>query len=64
MRFYSHWIHVIWLYRLVDIYYPFASRSWNTATLILYGIVGGCDYANRRIRLLASLLDRYAYCGV
>ena len=47
MRFYSHWIHVIWLYRLVDIYYPFALKSWNTATLVLYGIVGGCDYANR-----------------
>ena len=47
MRFYSHWIHVIWLYRLVDVYYPFASKPWNTATLILYGVVGGCDYANR-----------------
>ena len=47
MRFYSHWIHVIWLYRLVNIYYPFASETRNTITLLLYGIVGGCDYANR-----------------
>ena len=47
MRFYSHWLHVLWLYRFVDIYYPFTSKTWNTVTLILYGIVGGCDYANR-----------------
>jgi len=47
MRFYSHWVHIIWLYRLVDVYYPFTSKTWNTVTLVLYGIVGGCDYANR-----------------
>lgn len=47
MRFYSHWIHVIWLYKLVDVYYPFATEGWDTVTLFLYGIVGGCDYAIR-----------------
>ena len=47
MRFYSNWIHAIWLYKLVDVYYPFSSKTWNTVTLVLYGIVGGCDYAIR-----------------
>ena len=47
MRFHSNWIHVIWLYKLVDFYYPFATAMWNTVTLVLYGIVGGCDYALR-----------------
>ena len=47
MRFYSDWIHVIWLYKLVNVYYPFATKTWNTVTLFLYGIVGGCDYAIR-----------------
>ena len=37
----------MWLYKLVDFYYPFASKNWNTVTLVLYGIVGGCDYALR-----------------
>ena len=47
MRFYSNWIHAIWLYKLVDFYYPFATKNWNTVTLFLYGVVGGCDYALR-----------------
>ena len=47
MRFYSNWIHCVWLYKLVDFYYPFATTTWNTVTLVLYGIVGGCDYALR-----------------
>lgn len=47
MRFYSHWLHVLWMYNFVNVYYPFASKAWNTAALILYGIMGGCDYANR-----------------
>ena len=47
MRFYSDWIHSIWLYKLVDYYYPFSSKTWNTVTLVLYGIVGGADYALR-----------------
>ena len=47
MRFYSDWIHALWLYKLVDVYYPFATKTWNTVTLVLYGIVGGCDYALR-----------------
>lgn len=47
MRFYSHWIHVIWLYKLIDLYYSFSTKTSNTATLILYGILGGSDYANR-----------------
>lgn len=37
----------MWLYKIVDFYYPFASKTWNTVTLVLYGIVGGCDYAIR-----------------
>ena len=41
-RFYSHWLHVIWLYRLVGI----TDVRMNTAVLFLYGIMGGCDYAN------------------
>lgn len=47
MRFYSDWVHAIWLYKIVDFYYPFASKTWNTVTLVLYGIVGGADYALR-----------------
>ena len=47
MRFYSNWIHAIWLYKLIDFYYPFATKNWNLVTLVLYGIVGGCDYALR-----------------
>lgn len=47
MRFYSDWIHAIWLYKLVNFYYPFSTKTLNTVTLVLYGIVGGCDYALR-----------------
>lgn len=47
MRFYSHWIHVIWMYKLVNAYYPFESKVWNTVVLAMYGIMGGCDYTNR-----------------
>ena len=47
MRFFSNWIHAIWLYKLVDFYYPFATKTWNTVTLVLYGVVGGADYALR-----------------
>ena len=47
MRFYSDWVHSIWLYKIVDFYYPFSSKTWNTVTLVLYGIVGGADYALR-----------------
>ena len=47
MRFYSHWVHVIWLYKLLDYFYNFSTKSWNTAAVILYGILGGSDYANR-----------------
>lgn len=47
MRFYSNWIHIIWLYKLLDFYYMFSTKTWNTVTLFLYGILGGCDYANR-----------------
>ena len=39
---------MIWLYRLVDEYYPFANRSWNTGTLLLYALTHACDYANRQ----------------
>ena len=47
MRFYSDWIHAVWIYKLVDFYYPFATKTWNTVTLVLYGVVGGADYALR-----------------
>lgn len=47
MRFYSNWIHVIWLYKLLDSYYSFSTKAWGTMTLVLYGILGGSDYANR-----------------
>lgn len=47
MRFYSHWIHVIWLYRFVNVYYPIATKHLNTVVLFLYAVMGGCDYAIR-----------------
>lgn len=47
MRFYSNWIHVIWLYKLLDLYYMFSSQASDTFTIFLYGILGGSDYANR-----------------
>ena len=47
MRFYSNWIHVIWLYKLLDLYYIFSTKTWDTTTLFLYGILGGSDYASR-----------------
>lgn len=56
MRFYSHWIHVIWLYNFVNVYYPFASRSWNTAVLVMYGITAGCDYVSRTYKIWKSRL--------
>lgn len=45
-RFTSIWIHFLWLYRMLDVYYPFSTVNWNTATLFLYGLVAACDYAN------------------
>ena len=47
MRFYSNWVNAIWLYKFVDYHYPFATKTWNTVTLVLYGVVGGADYALR-----------------
>jgi hypothetical protein len=47
MRFYSNWIHIIWLYKLVDYYYCFSNKNWNTVAIVLYGVLGGSDYANR-----------------
>ena len=47
MRFYSNWIHIVWFYKLLDLYYMFSTKTWNTTTLFLYGILGGSDYANR-----------------
>ena len=47
MRFYSDWIHAVWIYKLVGFYYPFTTKTWNTVTLVLYGVVGGADYALR-----------------
>ena len=45
-RFYSHWIHVIWFFRYVQSYYDTIDLRLNTAVLLLYGVMGGCDYAN------------------
>lgn len=56
MRFYSHWIHVIWMYKFVNVYYPFESKVWNTAVLVLYGVMGGCDYANRMYKVWKARL--------
>lgn len=47
MRFYSNWIHIIWLYKLADLYYTFSNKTWNTVAIFLYGVLGGSDYANR-----------------
>ena len=46
-RFYSVYIHLIWIYRCLDIYYPCASITSNTAILCIYGIIGGADYILR-----------------
>lgn len=44
-RFYSHWIHAIWFYRVLQCYYDHLDVRLNTAVLFLYGVMGGCDYA-------------------
>lgn len=54
MRFYSHWIHVLWLYRLVNAYYPFQTKQWNTAVLVMYSITAGCDYSIRMYKVWES----------
>lgn len=45
-RFYSHWLHVLWVYRLLQNYAITPNRTMDTVALFLYGIMGGCDYAN------------------
>lgn len=38
---------MIWFYKLLDFYYMFSTKTLNTITLFLYGILGGSDYATR-----------------
>ena len=45
-RFYSHWIHVIWIYRWMQKYFIVPNKDMDTVAFFLYGIMGGCDYAN------------------
>lgn len=45
-RFYSHWIHVLWVYRWMQNYFIVRNRNMDTVAFFLYGIMGGCDYAN------------------
>jgi hypothetical protein len=51
MRFYSHWIHIIWLYKITDYYYPFETKTLNTVVLFSYGVMGGCDYTDRMYKV-------------
>lgn len=42
---------MLWLYKFINAYYPFESKSWNTAVVIMYSITAGCDYAIRMFRV-------------
>lgn len=38
-------MHVIWFYRALQHYYLSADARMDTVVLLLYGVMGGCDYA-------------------